>query len=384
MQCHPPTNELTQLPTSELLCFYLASTAAIPIIPQLHSYCLLSLCVTDYLPLLSSRALKMTTPYQPLNYPDSATAVSATAADSCCGPNCGGCPARPGCCIEPNCCSRVGACPCFCTGSTATFSVALMALWIALPLLITCMSMVDLFEMDVYRTGSSVYLGMWSACGYNLGGYNNNRYWSYSCTEYGGQVAIGDAFNSTAVFNAMRSLTVICTVTTFAAALLASIRLGMQQRAKTISSTLNSFLLLSAVLAASTATAAFTLSCILFTGIPTYWNYGNFVQPTRGASWAVLTAAFGMLMIGVPLHLVANYNYQRAITQQSSEQPGMEGIVYPDASSSVFTHPQPQYFAAVAYPTAAAIPQSPPPTHASMQSSQLFLPAAQPTYLYAR
>ena len=76
-------------------------------------------------------------------------------ADSCCGPSCAGCCAKPLYCLEPNCCSPVGACPCFCTGSTATSSLALVASWLALPLLVSAMVLPDLFVYERRAGGTS-------------------------------------------------------------------------------------------------------------------------------------------------------------------------------------------------------------------------------------
>ena len=159
---------------------------------------------------------------------------------------------------SPNCCSRVGACPCFCTGSATVFSLALTAFWAALAMLITAMSLTDLFEVGwAPSIGWSGQLGMWQVCAYNLGGYS----YGWSCASYGDQVGVDDAFyGQGSAFNAMRVLTIIATATTFVAAILAPIRLALQQRAKPISPILSWTLLASAVVSLVSVTIAFGLS----------------------------------------------------------------------------------------------------------------------------
>ena len=297
----------------------------------------------------------MTTPYQPLHYPQPVT----TAADeSCCGPECAGCCAKPGCCLEPACCSRVGACPCFCTGSTAAFSFALCALWMALPMLIVSMTLPDFFEVQWDWGGSGWnQLGLWQLCGS----------WSgIGCIDYS-QINIDAVYwGDGATFNALRSLVLVSTVFTGVAAILAPIRLAAQQRAKSISAALNYSLIAVIVLGWSSAATAFALSFPIM---------NNWSGADHGAAWAVLVTAVALLTVAMPLHIIAHCHYQRTLARQSAEQPGMDSSVYPAAP--VFAHPQPQWYGVSAYPTAAAVAQPPPPAHG-------YAAAIPPTYMYAR
>ena len=272
----------------------------------------------------------MTTPYQPLHYPQP---INSVADESCCGPECAGCCAKPGCCLEPACCSRVGACPCFCTGSTAAFSFALCALWMALPMLIVSMTLPDFFEVQ---------------CDWG---------WSGWCS------GVGLWQDST--FNAVSSLVLVSSVFTGVAAILASIRLAAQQRDKPISAALNYSLIAVIVVSWLSAATAFALSFPIMNN----WSMAGF-----SAAWAVLVGAFGLLTVAMPLHIIAHCHYQRTLARQSAEQPGMDSSVYPAAP--VFAHPQPQWYGVSAYPTAAVV-HPPPPAHG-------YASAIPPAYFYAR
>jgi len=213
------------------------------------------------------------------------------------------------------------------------------------------MSLPDLFTYDVYHTGTSVQLGMWRACGYNLGGY-----WGWSCVEYGSGVDIDDAwFGLGDTFNAMRALTAISATATLVAGILCAVRLAALQRSKTVSTALSWSLIMTALTALGTATAAFALTMRLHDGFPSYqdWTYGT-QYADRGAAWAVLTTAWLMLVIAVPLHLVAHFHHQRSATQE----PAMNASLYPVAATPAFSHPQPHYFAHVQHSAAVTQPSA--------------------------
>ena len=305
----------------------------------------------------------MAAPYQPLNYVD-----QGTNADSCCGPDCAGCCAKPACCLEPaGCCSRVGACPCFCTGSTAAFSVALCAIWLAFPALIIAMSLPDLFIAAIWRPDQFDnywhYLGlaMWQACDYSVSYYDNQ------CSDYSGPLDVDEVYNGQGnMFNAMRSLTLVSGLCTLIAALLGAVRLAVQQRSKTIGRPLSWSLIAAATLALATAALAFGFTFTLYGSLP---GDGSHI-PTRGTAYGFLVGAVGLLAIGVPLHLAAHCSYQRSLTRRCNEQPGMDAFAYAVAPAPVFSHPRPQYFAPVLYPTAAAVvAPTPPSTHGSAMLS---------------
>ena len=281
-------------------------------------------------------------------YPAPASAPSSSS-QACCP-----------CCVEPNCCSRVGACPCFCTGYTAAFSLGLCAMWLALPMLICAMTIVDLFEVQSYDGGYNfLMLGMWQWCGY----------YGSVCQSYGSDDVSSTFDGAAAQFNALRALTLTSAAFTLLAAILASIRLARQQRSKPNSSSLNTSTLLSALLALASAGAAFGLSFPLLNSMTfRLVNANGAATTTWGSSWIFLVIGVGLLVKGVLLHLVAHCCYQRnvvsAAAEEDSEQPGLYAAGYP--SASVFAHPQPMHAAplpapVVYYPTASALHY--PPSH---------------------
>ena len=232
--------------------------------------------------------------YQPLNY----YPQPPTASDTCCGPSCAGfCCAKPACCLEPNFCSHVGACPCFCTGSSTAFSLALSAIWVALPLLVVAMSLPDLFVFDyTLDYANAAQLGMWQLCT-----YDRDAWWVLSCAEYGREVSMDDAYLGLGVtFNAMRILTLVGSVATLAAGILAAVRLAFQQRAKPISPILSWSLVACAVLALSTVAAGWGLSMRLYNNFSSFYNQHSdgLDPPMLGSEWIVLTTAFGVLVGG--------------------------------------------------------------------------------------
>ena len=291
--------------------------------------------------------------YQPLNYyPQPPTAT----ADSCCGPACAGfCCAKPACCLEPACCSRVGACPCFCTGSSTAFSLALSAIWTAFLLLIFAISLPDLFVFD-YIDNYTVLaqVGMWQVCTSRLG--------ELSCWYYGGDISMNEAYLGLgAAFNAMRILIIIGTVATLATGILAAIRLAFQQRVKPISPTLSRMLLASGAVAVVAVATAWALIMVLYSNFASHRTASaRLSPPSLGSVWFVVTTACGLLLIAVPLHIIAHCCYQRKVKLQ------------PSTNSA--------YSSAVSYPTAAVFAQSPSAVHSSLPPPVEHRPADAPSY----
>ena len=289
----------------------------------------------------------MQTPYQPLVAPQVVYHASVSSPSTACCP----------CCVEPACCSRVGTCPCFCTGSTVAFSMALSAVWLALPMLITAAAVTDLFEVSLY--GNPVlFLGMWQACVWSDAQLN--------CQSYGNDV-LNDAFDGAAAqFNAVRALTLVGGTFTLVAGILGAIRLARQQRSKPNSNALNYTTLLSVLLALGSTGAAFGITFPLISALDTvtYRESMGMTSTTWGLSWLFMIIGLGLLAKGALIHLIAHCCYQRKVAneaRQEGEQPALSTAGYPAAS--IFAHPQPLHVAPLPpayYPTATAIHYPPP------------------------
>ena len=292
----------------------------------------------------------MQSPYQPLAVPQASVyraSAPSSSSQACCP-----------CCVEPACCSRVGACPCFCTGYTAAFSLGLAAIWLALPMLVTAMVVTDLFEVTMYGDGY-LYLGMWQACGWFDSLYR--MYGSYRCITYGADDLNAFA-GAAAQFNALRALTLAGSALTLIAGILAAIRLARQQRSKPDSGCINTSTLLSAMLALASAGTAFGLSFPLNSAVDSVTSGQNegMTSTTWGLSWIFLVVGVGLLTIGTALHLLAHCCYQCNVvsaSEEEDEQPSLYAVNYPAAA--IFAHPQPLHHSAaqpaVYYPAAAAI-----------------------------
>ena len=298
----------------------------------------------------------MHAPYQQLPTPH--VAAYQVAAPSSSSSGC--CP----CCVEPGCCSRVGACPCFCTGYTAGFGLSLSFMWLAIPMLACAVAIPDLFDVELYGE-NTVSLGMWQACGVL---FNDWQCGTYSSSQ------LDQAFNGAgAQFNALRILAVAGTAFALIAAVLAAIRLARLQRSKSGSSCLSGLTLLSALLATGSTGTAFGLSFPLQSSLDGALGARTegMSNTEYGLSWIFLFVGVGLITVGTALHLLTQCCYschsQRAAEGEEGE--GEAAYVagsYPAAS--IFAHPQPLHVAAVTtpavyYPSAAAIHYQPPPQY---------------------
>ena len=226
--------------------------------------------------------------------------------------------------------SRTCAIAFSCGGSTAAFAVALFAMWVAFAMLVTALSLPDLFWLDIVDNGGSAELGMWRVCVWDLPGY-----WDSTCDLYGGAdgFSMDDAWIGQGdTFNAMRTLTLIAAITTFVAGILAAIRLAFQQRVKPIPPTLSWTLVASAMLALCAAAAAWALSMMLYNSLQDSSEFyaSDWIVASRGDAWSVLTAGFIALVVGVPLHVIAHYFFQRRMRLLESTQCF---VVYPASPS---------------------------------------------------
>ena len=229
-------------------------------------------------------------------------------------------------------------------------------------MLITAMSLTDLFEVTKY--GSPLMsLGMWSVCGYD-------DYYSYSCESYNGE---WNSDSDSAMFNAMRSLTVVSIAFTLLTGILGAIRLARIQRNKPNSNRLSNSTLFSALLALASAGTSFGLTFPLNASLSDAvgeqsgdYGFGS----SWGVSWVMLIVGVGMLVVGVTVHMIAHCCYQYNVASGSddelNEQPGLYAANGYAAAPSVFSHPQPLHqhsvlpVPAVYYPTAAAVHYPPP------------------------
>jgi len=252
------------------------------------------------------------------------------------------------------------------------------------------MSLPDVFTYGQYGldsplAGTELRLGMWQACNTDRGGGD------YGCVVYGSSPSISDAwYGNGAMFNGMRALTVISATATLIAGVLSAIRLAAQQRGKFVVPALDWSLIVTALLALTSATTAFALSIALLEAFPVDSDdgapiYVHRFAPKRGGAWAMLTAAWVVLLLAVPLHLIAHFRYQRSLMQRPSKpkEPGVVVMSLYPASPTSFSLPQTHYTAHAQYHTAAVAHSPSTAAHSVMQPSHLYDAEAPPPPLHA-
>jgi hypothetical protein len=286
----------------------------------------------------------MQSQYQQLSYPQASVAFLVAPGggvqDAAEEPNCCQCSQ---CCAPPNCCSRVGSCPCFCSGPVAGFSIALVHLWLALPVLVTAIAIPDFF--DIYngyswQYGFSANIGAFSSCLWY------NSWYSTDCSD--GDLQLGNG----AMFDAFRSFLIIGVFFLLVSAILASIRLARQQRSKLPGACMEWTTAMSTLTAFTTTSIAFVLSNT-YLGTMNSYNGGGMY----GLSWVMLTVAEGLIAVGTLTHLITWRVWVRKTARAAAggsdeEQPG---AMY--GQQAAFSHPAPLYYTAAAPPPAAVMQQ---------------------------
>ena len=268
----------------------------------------------------------MQTPYQHVAYPPppphhsfASPLLSSAAQDDT---NCCAC---SHCCTPGQCCSRVGSCPCLCSTPCSLFSSAVISFFFSLVLLITGTLIEQYFSVynDLgHNSWIDATIGPWQQC-------SDTYYYGCQATpDYGPR------------FQAFRALLTAGTAFCLLAGVLASVRLGMQQRGKGIGRGLEWSTSLAAFLAWATTSASF--------GLATAFGWYN----QLAVSWVLHLVAVILLSYALLAHAITACYQSR--TQAADEGSDAESASISSQYPSAFSHPSPVQF----YP---AQPQ--PPTY---------------------